>query len=124
MFRDIDPAFLRRFERKILIELPDAKDRLEMFKSNLPEIETWDDYCLNQIADSTGYFTGDEIRIACKEASMMLIRENIQRCKGKNCFLTTYILNFFFSIKKNVRMNFCFGIILFCYFFNSIIFLF
>ncbi|XP_063709087.1 katanin p60 ATPase-containing subunit A-like 2 [Culicoides brevitarsis] len=80
---DIDPAFLRRFERKILIELPDAKDRLEMFKTNLPEIETWDEYCCNQIADSTGYFTGDEIRIACKEASMQLIRQNIQRCKDK-----------------------------------------
>lgn len=82
MNRDIDPAFLRRFERKILIELPDAKDRLEIFKTNLPEIETWEEYCMNQIADSTGYFTGDEIRIVCKEAQMMLIRQNIQCCKG------------------------------------------
>lgn len=79
---EIDPAFLRRFERKILIELPDAQARIDIFVSCLPIIREQQEINLNELAQATNFFTGDEIRIACKEATMMMIRCNIQRTKG------------------------------------------
>lgn len=90
---DIDPAFLRRFERKILIELPDSRARLEIFKSLIPDVVNWEKDLQDELADETASFSGDEIRIACKEATMMLIRKNIQRRKDNH------------NIKKTLKLE-------------------
>ncbi|XP_029729807.2 katanin p60 ATPase-containing subunit A-like 2 [Aedes albopictus] len=80
---DIDPAFLRRFEKKILIDVPNGEGRLAIVHELLPVTTAWDRKQLEEVTKRTENFTGDEIRIACKEASMMMIRERID----KNCEL-------------------------------------
>ncbi|XP_055541796.1 katanin p60 ATPase-containing subunit A-like 2 [Wyeomyia smithii] len=74
---EIDPAFLRRFEKKILIDLPDAQGRSSIINELLPEYSDWSAKQQEELERITVHFTGDEIRIACKEASMMVIRDQI-----------------------------------------------
>lgn len=54
---------------------------MEIFKSCIPCIAQYDEVILNELIDFTKFFTGDEIRIACKEATMMMVRRNIQQRK-------------------------------------------
>lgn len=95
---DIDPAFLRRFEKKILIDVPDAEGRKAIMYGLLPFATDWDQERMDELVVLTENFTGDEIRIACKEASMMMIRDKIERNSGK--LYDGSDLRFFFSVTK------------------------
>lgn len=82
--REIDPAFLRRFERKLMLGLPDSSTRVEMIRQLLPaEVmnnkahHQWSTAVLQELAELSEGFSGDELRIAFKEASMHLIRQAI-----------------------------------------------
>jgi katanin p60 ATPase-containing subunit A1 len=75
--RDIDPAFLRRFERKVLLDLPDASDRQLMMAKYLPSFTEWSQEVRDEFGLATANFTGDDIRIACKEATLSSIRLQI-----------------------------------------------
>uniref|UniRef100_A0A182J122 AAA+ ATPase domain-containing protein n=1 Tax=Anopheles atroparvus TaxID=41427 RepID=A0A182J122_ANOAO len=74
---EIDPAFLRRFERKILVDLPTADGRKELIEHLLPTVMSWPEQEIQQIVTLSEGWTGDEVRLACKEASMMLLRDKI-----------------------------------------------
>lgn len=78
-FRDIDPAFLRRFEQKLLIGLPDENERIQLIQHFLPLTLHWSTESLAELSSLTNGLTGDEIRVACKEASMQKIRQAIWR---------------------------------------------
>lgn len=70
---EIDAAFLRRFERKVLVELPDVNERMKLFQQFLHDLLVKDEKKLFEIAKNCEGFTGDEIRIACKELGMQKI---------------------------------------------------
>uniref|UniRef100_A0A182N6E2 AAA+ ATPase domain-containing protein n=1 Tax=Anopheles dirus TaxID=7168 RepID=A0A182N6E2_9DIPT len=74
---ELDPAFLRRFERKILVDLPSADGRKELIEHLLPTVTTWPEQEIQQIVSLADGWTGDEVRLACKEATMMLLRERM-----------------------------------------------
>ncbi|XP_058824141.1 katanin p60 ATPase-containing subunit A-like 2 [Topomyia yanbarensis] len=81
---EIDPAFLRRFEKKILVDVPCAEGRKAIINDLLPVSNEWNAEQLDELVEMTDNFTGDEIRIACKEASMMLIRNKIEDSAGSS----------------------------------------
>ncbi|XP_055633948.1 katanin p60 ATPase-containing subunit A-like 2 [Toxorhynchites rutilus septentrionalis] len=74
---EIDPAFLRRFEKKVLIDVPDRVGRKAIMNDLLPVSLEWTQKQIDELIEMTTNFTGDELRIACKEASMMVIRNKI-----------------------------------------------
>ncbi|XP_049288460.1 katanin p60 ATPase-containing subunit A-like 2 [Anopheles funestus] len=74
---ELDPAFLRRFERKILVDLPTPDGRKELIEHLLPTVTAWPEQEIQQIVILSEGWTGDEVRLACKEASMMLLRNKI-----------------------------------------------
>ncbi|XP_040156192.1 katanin p60 ATPase-containing subunit A-like 2 [Anopheles arabiensis] len=74
---ELDPAFLRRFERKILVDLPTADGRKELIEHLLPTVTAWPEQEIQQLVTLSEGWTGDEVRLACKEASMMLLRNRI-----------------------------------------------
>lgn len=80
---DIDTAFLRRFERKILIDVPKFEERKDLIKQYLPAAAHWSELELNDLADCTDNFTGDDIRVGVKESNMMLIRNRISSKTGE-----------------------------------------
>lgn len=75
--REIDQAFLRRFERKILIDVPSFTERQNLIKHFLPPSQYWRDEDMEELALLCENFTGDDIRVAIKEANMMIIRKKI-----------------------------------------------
>lgn len=70
---EIDVAFLRRFERKILVELPNVNERIKLFQKFLNDLLVNDANKLFEVAGKCEGFTGDEIRIVCKELGMKKI---------------------------------------------------
>lgn len=76
--REIDEAFLRRFERKILIDLPNDENRSNIINQLLPCTKSWPSTKMTQLIESSGGFTGADLKVACKEASMIQIRYKMQ----------------------------------------------
>jgi len=72
---DIDEAFRRRFEKRIYLPIPDADARREIFKINTKEIEVSQDFNLDKLVEATEGYTGSDITMVCREASMQPIRE-------------------------------------------------
>ena len=71
----LDPAFRRRFEKRIYVPLPDFEARKEIFRIHLRGIELADDVDLGELAKLTEGYTGHDITLIIKEAVMRPIRE-------------------------------------------------
>jgi transitional endoplasmic reticulum ATPase len=75
----IDPALLRpgRFDEMILVPVPDAKTRLEIFKVHTKKMALANDVNLNELVKLTEEFTGADIASVCKKAGRFAMREDI-----------------------------------------------
>jgi len=72
---DLDPAVVRRFERRIYVPLPDKEAREEIFKIHLRGIELAPDVDLAELSELTVGYTGADIALICREAAMEPLRE-------------------------------------------------
>jgi transitional endoplasmic reticulum ATPase len=81
----IDPALLRpgRFDRLIEIPLPDKNARLEIFRIHTRKKPLSEDVSLEKLAEMTEGFTGADIAAVCETASMLAIREHIEKYKDE-----------------------------------------
>lgn len=78
----IDTALLRpgRFDRIVLVGIPEQKSRLEIFKihsKNMP-LEKVD---LNVLSEKAVNYTGADIEAVCREAAILALREDIKANK-------------------------------------------
>ncbi|XP_060664189.1 katanin p60 ATPase-containing subunit A-like 2 [Drosophila nasuta] len=71
---DIDEAFLRRFEKKLLVQLPSAVERSSLINRLLGSVISLTPKLLEELVKCSEHFTGDEIRLGCKEISMQRMR--------------------------------------------------
>lgn len=80
IYREIDPAFLRRFDKKLLIDLPTGDARVALMKqlSSLNP-ETWTEKQIASLTLLTEGFTGAEIKSACKDFALKRIYAAIDR---------------------------------------------
>ncbi|MEM2099512.1 MAG: AAA family ATPase [Candidatus Bathyarchaeia archaeon] len=79
---NIDSALLRRFDKRILVPLPDAHARrniLEVTISKMPNFKLAEDVDLNEIAKLTEGFSGDDIKKLCMAAWYIPIHELTQQ---------------------------------------------
>lgn len=67
-----------RFERKILIDLPTCENRLNIIQQLLPTTKEWIVTEMKQLIEASEGFTGADLKIACKEASMIQIRQKLK----------------------------------------------
>lgn len=74
----LDKALLRagRFDRQIHVDLPELKEREEIFKVHLREIKLAGDFDLKFIAKHTPGFSGADIANVCNEAALTASRRN------------------------------------------------
>lgn len=70
----LDDALRRRLEKRIYIPLPDADGREAMFRLNLSEVPTEDDVDIASLGRATDGYSGADIHIVCREASMKGMR--------------------------------------------------
>ncbi|CAG9566379.1 unnamed protein product [Danaus chrysippus] len=74
---EIDPAILRRLEKRIFIPLPDLKTRTELFEMYLSSdnIELVPKINFEELAAKTEGYSGSDIKLVCKEALMTGVRK-------------------------------------------------
>ncbi len=74
----LDKALLRagRFDRQIHVDLPDLKEREEIFKVHLRGLKLAPDFDVNFLAKHTPGFSGADIANVCNEAALTAARHN------------------------------------------------
>lgn len=74
----LDRALLRagRFDRQIHVELPDLKERLDIFGVHLKPLKLEPDFNVNFLAKQTPGFSGADIANVCNEAALIAARKN------------------------------------------------
>jgi cell division protease FtsH len=74
----LDPALLRpgRFDRRVTIDLPDRKDRLEILKVHARKKPFGPDVALEVIAERTPGFSGAELYSLMNEGAILAARES------------------------------------------------
>ncbi|KAL3770414.1 hypothetical protein ACHAW5_002331 [Stephanodiscus triporus] len=84
---DLDTAFLRRMEKKIMIPLPTKECRADMIRSHLAEFSPI--FCkggfLEEAASLVDGYSGSDIRTLCKEVAMRPVRRvlaDVEICDG------------------------------------------
>jgi len=74
----LDPALLRpgRFDRQVVIDLPDRRERIDILKVHTKNKPLETDIDLNKIAGSTPGFSGADLRNLANEAAILAARAN------------------------------------------------
>jgi len=81
---DLDWAFIRRFQKRILVPLPDHHTRLMMFKLYTSNLQLAQDVDLHELARLSEGFSGSDIRDVCQSAQLKLIGEFFESGKAKD----------------------------------------
>jgi SpoVK/Ycf46/Vps4 family AAA+-type ATPase len=79
---DLDWAFIRRFQKRILVPLPDHHTRLMMLKLYTTNLQITQDVDLHELARLSEGFSGSDIRDVCQSAQLSLIGEFFESGKA------------------------------------------
>lgn len=84
----LDKALMRagRFDRQIYVDLPDVRERKEIFEVHLRPIKKDDDLDTDFLAKQTPGFSGADIANVCNEAALIAAR-NGKKAVGRQDFL-------------------------------------
>ena len=75
---DLDEAMRRRLERRIYVPLPDEPARLAMLMIHLKGLQLADDVDLPALAARTAGYSGADLQLVCRDASMMPMRRMVE----------------------------------------------
>ena len=79
---DLDWAFIRRFQKRILVPLPDHHTRLMMLKLYTTNLQIAQDVDHHELARLSEGFSGSDIRDVCQSAQLSLIGEFFESGKA------------------------------------------
>ena len=79
---DLDWAFIRRFQKRILVPLADHGTRLSMLKLYSSNLQIASDVDLHELARLAEGFSGSDIRDVCQSAQLKLIGEFFESGKA------------------------------------------
>ena len=72
---DLDWAFIRRFQKRVMVPLPDYATRLQIFELNTVQLELTTDVDLHELTKMTDGYTGSDIKDICQVVRQEVIRE-------------------------------------------------
>ena len=75
---DIDEAFRRRFEKRILISLPSLEARKNLLELNLKNVSLDNEVNLENIAKQLEHYSGADVTSFCRDAALMSMRKVIK----------------------------------------------
>ena len=81
---DLDWPFIRRFQKRILVPLPDHYTRLGMFKLYTSNLNSAPDVDLHELARLSEGFSGSDIRDVCQSAYLRVIGEFFESGQANN----------------------------------------
>ena len=93
----LDSALLRpgRFDRIVLVSIPDAKSRKEVFRLHTKKMPLAKDVKIDELVLKTDGYVGADIESVCREAAMLALREDITSREVK--------MKYFIEALKKVR---------------------
>jgi transitional endoplasmic reticulum ATPase len=99
----IDPALLRpgRFDKLLLVQIPDGKAREEIFKVHTRDMPLDGDVDLKRLTQMTEGYVGADIEALCREAAMLAIREVMREGGDINTKKVTF--NHFMEAMKKIK---------------------
>lgn len=82
----LDPALLRpgRFDRKVLVDLPDKQGREQILKIHVRSKSLADDVTVDYIVSKTFGFSGAELENLLNEASILALRDSSEQIRKKH----------------------------------------
>jgi cell division protease FtsH len=82
----LDPALLRpgRFDRQVVLDLPDIKDRIEILKVHSKNKPIANDVNMRTIAERTPGFSGADLANIINEAAILAARANQQEIRNED----------------------------------------
>lgn len=78
---DLDPPFIRRFQKRIYVPPPDYKQRLDTFKLYTKPLKLAPDVDLDKLARLTEGFSGSDIMDICQSVQLKVNSEIFERCE-------------------------------------------
>ncbi|XP_047091258.1 uncharacterized protein LOC124703095 isoform X1 [Lolium rigidum] len=78
---DLDEAVIRRFPRRLMVNLPDASNREKILKVILAKEELGQDTDLDSLANMTDGYSGSDLKNLCVTAAHFPIREILEKEK-------------------------------------------
>jgi len=72
---ELDEPFIRRFQKRIHVPLPDASSRLEMFRLYTKDLNLSPEVDLEQLAAMAEYYSGNDIHDLCMAVQIAIVRE-------------------------------------------------
>lgn len=81
---NLDGALLRRFEKRILVDVPDLKSRIELFRYYFSKNGyKFKNEQLHLFSERTDNYSSYEIKLICKETVMDMVREKFREAGNK-----------------------------------------
>ncbi|MBS7624778.1 MAG: ATP-binding protein [Candidatus Bathyarchaeia archaeon] len=77
---DLDPPFIRRFQKRIYVPPPDYKQRLETFRLYTKPLKLAPDVDLDRLARLTEGFSGSDIMDICQSVQLKVNSEIFENC--------------------------------------------
>ncbi|KAJ6919032.1 hypothetical protein NC651_013098 [Populus alba x Populus x berolinensis] len=103
---DLDDAVIRRLPRRILVDLPDAENRMKILRIILNQENLEPDFQFDKLANATEGYSGSDLKNLCIAAAYRPVEELLEEEKGgKNGAapaLRTLNLNDFIQSKAKV----------------------
>lgn len=82
---NLDAAILRRFEKRIFVDLPSEENRRQLLTHYIKQPHSLQKEEFQRLAEKMENFSGSDIKTLSKEAAMSIIRESIRHInKGNN----------------------------------------
>ena len=70
-----DEPFIRRFEKRIYVPLPDLKSRIDLFKFYAKKLKLSEDVDVQELAKLTDGYSGSDIKDICQSTQMKVVKE-------------------------------------------------
>eukprot|EP00761_Pharyngomonas_kirbyi_P013801 gb/GECH01013830.1/.p1 GENE.gb/GECH01013830.1/~~gb/GECH01013830.1/.p1 ORF type:complete len:1210 (+),score=345.92 gb/GECH01013830.1/:1-3630(+) len=81
---DLDDAVLRRMPRRLLVDLPDAENRVKILRVILKHEDLEDNFDFERLAQECDGYSGSDIKNLCVAAAYRPIREILKKEKKKS----------------------------------------
>ncbi|KAG4391586.1 hypothetical protein GLYMA_05G212900v4 [Glycine max] len=81
---DLDEAIIRRFERRIMVELPSVENREKILRTLLAKEKVDNELDFKELATMTEGYTGSDLKNLCTTAAYRPVRELIQQERLKS----------------------------------------
>ncbi|MDP2900856.1 MAG: AAA family ATPase [Candidatus Bathyarchaeota archaeon] len=81
---DLDWGFIRRFQKRVMVPLPDYATRLQMFEINSSQLEMTPDVDFHVLTQLTEGYSGSDIKDICQVVRQEVIRELFESGAAEN----------------------------------------